>query len=222
GFKPGDGRKLWSFPITYRNLFQLEHHMGKYGNDPYFPWSKGEDYTHAIKEHWEKVKKRCGREDIEIYQHQIEQINLALNGHWVIFAAEMGVGKTLAAMIAFEMSELYEPGNLLWVGTNSSLVSTQVEFRQWRSPLDPWLVTYTRMRKLVSEWPPGKDAPRLICFDEISRCKNPAAQQTKACKHTADSCRNEYGWDKSMILGLSGTPAPKTPADWWSVCEVVC
>src|SRR5690606_17338807 len=45
GFKEGDGRKVWSFPITFRNLFQLEVLMGKYGKNPYAPWEQNVDYT---------------------------------------------------------------------------------------------------------------------------------------------------------------------------------
>src|SRR5690606_9625940 len=129
--------------------------MGKYGKNPYAPWEQNVDYTDRILEHFEVIKARTGYKDASLYQHQINEINFALNGHWVLLAAEMGTGKTLSAIILYEMCGLYEPGNLLWVGTTSSLVSTKVELRYWRSPLAPRFYTYAGMRRLVEEWPDG-------------------------------------------------------------------
>ena len=39
--------------------------------------------------------------------------------------------------------------------------------------------------------------------------------------HLADAVRNEHGWD-GYIWEMSGTPAPKSPVDWWNQCEIAC
>ena len=216
GFIEGDGRKVWSAPITARNLFQLEALQGKYCPvSPYSNWKTEADYTDKIVEH-------CKNRDITPMGHQVEMVNLGLRSHWFLWAAEMGTGKTLSAILLCEMFGLFSPGELIWVGPKSALVAAKAEFHKWKTKLKPLFVTYDGLKKLVKNWVPGDKAPKGLVLDESSRCKTPTSQRSQAAKHVADSMREDWGWEKTVIAELSGTPAPKTPSDWWMQCEIAC
>ena len=217
GNDANDGRKIWSAPINYRNLFQLEALQGKYGPDPYRHWS---EINYPV----EKIENHCSSRHKAIvpYKHQLDMMQHGMSVHWFIWGAEMGLGKTIAAVLMAEMFRpRYEYGEILWVGPTSALTAAKVDFRKWDVRLPVQMMTYDSLKRLVEEWPSGQPAPRVFIMDEASRCKTPSAQRTIACDHIANSMRREYGWD-CLIGELSGTPAPKTPADWWSLCEIAC
>lgn len=206
-----DGPKGWSIPITQRNIFQFRYLQGKYADvDPYKKFEKHTDYTDQIIEY-------CKERQIKSYKHQVQMINHILNVGWFITAGEMGVGKSLAAIIALEMAKIQD---IIWVGPRAPLIAVKSEFQKWRSVLRPKFCTYEELKKIVESWPVGKKAPQALILDEISRCKNPAAQRTIAAKHIADSIRDDWGTE-CIIGGLSGTPSPKSPVDWFSLCEII-
>lgn len=213
GFIEGDGRKIWSVPITMRNLFQFEALQGKYGPNPYSRWSNLVDLT-------EEVAEFCKHRTVPVkpYRHQLEMVSQALQVKWFLMAAEMGTGKTLAAILTVEMCP-YD--DVIWVGPRSALVAAKGEFLKWRPDFNPMMFTYDGLRKLVENWPSGKPAPRVLILDESSKCKTPTAKRSVAAKYVADSMRKEYG-EECYILELSGTPAPKKPIDWWMQCEIAC
>ena len=214
GFIPGDERKVWSAPITFRNLFQLQALMGKYAVSPYSRW---DDRRIAIDEVLEYSSKKRPF-PIELYHHQADMASHGLSCNWFIWAAEMGTGKTLAAIILLEMAGVRD---ILWAAPTSAIAAAKAEFLKWRCNLSPTFLTYAALRGLVQRWPVGKPAPKALILDESSRAKNPVAQQSVAAKHVADSMRLEYG-DECYIGLLSGTPAPKSPPDWWMQCEIAC
>ena len=212
GFIEGDERKIWSAPITHRNLFQLESLLGKYAQvSPYAHWSLENDYTDVIKEH-------CVKRNIPIYDHQVQMINLNLNSHWCIDAAEMGTGKTLAAMLTMELAPF--EGDAYWVGPKAPLVAVKADFRKWKCPIIPEFITYNRLVKIVDTWEEGQKPPRFLILDESSKCKNPKSQRSQAAQNMADFMRDTWGWDNCFILLLSGSPAPKAPSDWWKQAEI--
>jgi SNF2 family DNA or RNA helicase len=94
-----------------------------------------------------------------------------------------------------------------------------MEFEKWGLIVQPRLLTYDRLRIDLERWEPGMPAPQGIIFDESSKLKTATAKRTKAAMHLADAVRAEYGWNGYVIL-MTGTPAPKSPVDWWSQCEV--
>ena len=86
--------------------------------------------------------------------------------------------------------------------------------------LQPRFITYHGLEKHNKEWDPGKDVYQWIVFDEASRLKSIVAKRTQAAKYLADHVRKEWG-DKGWVTAMSGSPAPKSPEDWYSICEVV-
>lgn len=211
--------KMWEIPITQRNLFRLEVLSGKYAScNPYQKFDDAEkvDLRSKILEFVEQRNKRTKRK-AKLYSHQLDLINSALATQSFVWAAEMGTGKTLSSIIVMEMSGVKE---WLYIGPKSALVSVRLEFEKWDSAINPEFMTYEALRSLTEHWDRGK-APQGIIFDEASRLKNPASKRSLAAKHVADSMRKD--WDGDCWIGeLSGTPSPKSPADWWHLCEVAC
>lgn len=212
GFKENDGRKIWSAPLTYRNLFQLE---ALQGNKPYLNWHDHEDRIPEVIDY-------CNERfpDDKIYNHQIDLVAHALSNHWVIWAAEMGTGKTLASIILMEMINII--GTPFYCGSKSSLVSVKLEFQKWQSKLEPDFMTYDGLKKRLANWDENNTTPNVVIFDESSLCKNPKADRSQAALYLANNIRGEYGFDNSYIILMSGTPAPKKPTDWWQQCEIAC
>jgi SNF2 family DNA or RNA helicase len=198
GRKPNDGRKIWSVLDSTRNNFQLDFMSG--GN-PYENWDQ-ELRNHLYSR--------------SLYDHQVLMADHCLTYHYKILAAEMGVGKTLSAI---EVMELSGHSDWWWVAPKSGIAAVEREFEKWGLRIQPNIMTYDRLRIDIERWEDGRPAPKGVIFDESSRLKSPIAKRTKAAQHLADAIRNEHGFDGYCIL-MSGTPAPKSPVDWWAQCEI--
>jgi hypothetical protein len=218
-FVPKDkGGPRWDIPITYRNIFRLEVLQGKYSDaNVYGQFENVEKYDLS-----EIIAPRFEAKGAKKYKHSIQMVNQGIVGRWFVWAAHMGTGKTLASIITMEMiREKYGWNDIIWVGPKSPLVAVKAEFRHWKSSLQPEFMTYDGMRSLVEKWPSGKAPPRMIIFDEASKLKTPTSKRSQAAKYLTDKMREAYGFD--CIIGLlSGTPAPKSPSDWWMLCEIGC
>ncbi len=219
--------KAWGVKNNERNRFRLAYLVGL---NPYAHYDKP----------LELFKPRRARKDGTPipYGHQLEMSAFELTRRQCIIAGEMGVGKTLAATEVLEQSGIPD---WLWIGPRSALDSVKYEFNKWRfcqicgklgmhhrnenhpiiddRAVIPVFRTYEEVKKIVEGWTPGCPAPHAIVFDEASRLKNPTAQRTQAARALTDAMRNEYGLDAFIIL-MTGTPAPKDPSDWWSLCEI--
>lgn len=198
GFIPEDNRKMWSVEDCTRNNFQFEFMQG------------GNPYAN-----WDQPLKNFGYSR-PLYDHQRLMADHCLTYHYKILAAEMGVGKSLSAIEVMEKS-----GHEDWwyIAPKSGLAAVDREFSKWGLTVQPTLMTYARLRILMERWEKGEPAPKGVIFDESSRLKSPTAKRTLAAQKLADAIRAEWGWDGFVIL-MSGTPAPKSPIDWWAQCEV--
>ena len=125
-------------------------------------------------------------------------------------------GKTLSAIEVMELSGVTD---WWWVAPKSGLAAVEREFEKWGLKVQPRVMTYERLRIEIERWEDGMPAPQGVIFDESSRLKTATSKRTKAAMHLADSIRDEHGWNGFVIL-MSGTPAPKSPVDWWAQCEV--
>lgn len=209
GFQEGDNRKIWSVEDCYRNRFQIAWLEGK---NPY-EWFDREVVKHDYP--------KFGNKDFGYYDLMGQQqlmSDIGLTYHYQIWAAEMGVGKTLSAIAVMVISKTK---GWWWVGPKSSLYGIRQEFDQWGLPegVVTDMMSYEGMMRRMREWTPGTTAPIGVIFDEAQRLKTPTAQRTQCAQKLADNIRDEHNKDGFVIL-MTGTPSPKSPGDWWSTCEI--
>lgn len=193
--------KAWSLSDSQHNRFQLDFLAG---GDPY-AW-----YDKSINNQWQ------WRPELRVHQIDIAQFELVR--HYCVIAAEMGTGKTLATIECMEKSEAK---TWFWVAPKSAMYSVQLEFDKWKALIRPIFYTYEGLRELAKNWPKDSPPPQGLILDEASRCKTHTAQRTQAAKWFADFIR-EYWDDKGYVILMSGSPAPKSPVDWWSLCNIAC
>jgi hypothetical protein len=201
--------KMWSIEDCPRNRFQLSFLKGE---DAY------EWFDRDLKEH--EFRQMYHRSIAKpIMPHQCDLANHGLTYHYQIWAAEMGVGKTLSAQLVIENSKL---PLWYWVGPLRSLPNIQREFDQWgfESDLHPVVfISYEQLVKKMDEWSEADVVPQGVIFDESSRLKGDTSQRTKAAQMLADKIREKY-WLDGYVIEMSGTPSPKSPLDWWSQTEI--
>lgn len=197
--------KTWTIKNCERNVFQLTFLAGQ---NPY-AW-----YDRPL------VDLEFSR---PLYNHQKDMARHGFTYRHGIWAAEMGTGKSLAAIEIMEASRTLEScPEWVYVGPGSAIASFELELRKWKSAVRPAIYTYEGLKKLVDNWPKGKRAPFGVIFDESSRVKTPTAQRSIAAYHLAQAIRRDWPEQSGFVLLMSGTPAPKGPADWWSQCEIAC
>jgi SNF2 family DNA or RNA helicase len=222
-------QQIWSVEDCGRNRFQLEYLAGK----QVFEW-------------FDRPLVKC-RYRQPLMAHQQDLADSGVTYHYQIWAAEMGVGKTLAAQSVIEHRET---GIWFWVGPKTSLPNIEREFKKWNfdakishgwntdetlisnpcsirvssvannsGPPHVVLLTYDALVKIVAEWKPEWQVPLGVIFDESSRLKNFETKRSRAAYQLAEMIRRHHGHDGYVIL-MSGTPSPKSPLDWWSQCEI--
>jgi len=127
-------------------------------------------------------------------------------------------GKTLSAI---EVMERSGKQNWFWIGPRSGLYAVEREFKKWcvSDNFDVEFMTYEGLVKRMENWDSSQKAPMGVVFDESSRCKSPNAKRTMAAQALADGVRKDWGFEGYVIL-MSGTPSPKSPADWHSQVEI--
>lgn len=190
--------KFWSAAYNHHNRFRIDFHTSKnpysiYDNPPNIDFND----TRPLKPH---------------------QINMTLHASAVkrtVIAGEMGVGKTLSMISLIDSSGI---GDWLWVGPKSGIYSVKLEFKKWNAKIIPRFMTYNELVSLVEQWT-HEDFYRGIIFDESHCIKTPNSQRTKAAMHFSHKTLERYGNDSYVIL-MTGTPAPKSPMDWYSQCEI--
>lgn len=218
GFDPVNPRKLWSIPITAHNDFQLRFLKGE---NVYATWDAPlidlgvpeTRYNHSKREH------------LRICRHQRVMASHIYQRHYCIIAGEMGTGKSLSYILAMEKAALefkekYGSDMVCWmVAPKAGLKALERELIIWGSKIRPLLLTYEELVKQMKAWENGKQAPHFVIFDESSRLKNHTSQRSQAARALADGVRKDHGPIGFVVLG-SGSPAPKSPADWWSQAEI--
>ncbi len=192
------GTKTWTIADSPRNWFQIDFLSGK---NPYEHFETPLEFIESTR---------------PLMKHQRENAAFFHTRHQCILASEMGTGKSLSAIEAMEASGIKD---WIWVSPRSAMYSVMLECEKWDSKIIPEFMTYEGLVKLIEHWPEGKPAPKGVIFDEASKLKNPTAKRSIAAKHLADSIRKEYGLDGYVML-MSGSPAPKSPSDWWMLCEI--
>lgn len=206
GWKWAPKIKLWSVEDCERNEFRIAA-MNK--ENPYAPFDAPlEDIDRSLINY-------------PLYDHQWEMLLHTLNRKTSILACEMGTGKSLVFIAAVEYLKKTNQleGKVWYVGPKAGVKAVARELSKWKATFTPEMMTYPGCVKKMKFWTPGDPAPQFVCFDESSKLKNPTAHRSKACNALATAVRKEYG-SSGYVLEMSGTPAPKSPADWWHQCEV--
>jgi len=200
--------KCWSVDLCERNLIN-------------FKILSGED---VFKFYTEPYSLICPEERTVLdgrvlapYPHQVDMTSHQLAYRCVITAAEMGTGKTLAAIKTMERVNNPTCQDFWYISTRSGLMATMYELKFWRSKVAPTLLTYEELVRLIKNNPKIR-VPKLIIFDESAAIKNITAQRTQAALFISDRMRREC--DEPYIIEMSGAPQPQSPVDWWSQAEV--
>ena len=205
GFDETNPEKCWSIKASFRNWFQIKFLMGENSYADYeTPLPTDKIQTHR-----------------PLYSYQHETVQHILTRHYCIIAEEMGLGKTLAAIEAAEHSGVKDSDDCWYIGPKGGVYAVNRELLKWESRVKPRMLTYENLIKVMREWKDNFPAPRFVIFDESSKIKTPTAQRSQAAMALAEAVREEYGKNGYVIL-MSGTPAPKSPLDFWNQCEVAC
>lgn len=157
-----------------------------------------------------------------LWNHQIENFRQKVMKRRLIDAGEMGIGKTLPT---FEAIEYFNKINNIkpwwWIGTGSSIraVSYQAnkfDFSRIAKEIEMAIFTYNGLEERMRRC---SEPPQGIVFDEAHALKNSGARRTQLAIQLVIEMEKKWGNNICVFL-LTGTPAPHTPFDWWSECEV--
>jgi hypothetical protein len=216
--------KKWSIAASERNEFALAYLEQK---RPYARFRRNlDDIKLLIRANLPKPPR----------PFQLQLAKHMLRGWGEITAGDPGVGKSLASILAVETFFGPDTGNgvgnreMFWyVGPKAGVIAYDLELRKWLSTLTPRMLTYEQLVRVLADWRSGDIPPKVVVFDECSKIKTHTSQRSKAAMHLAKAIRETYkapSWDAVsppyLIVEMSGTPAPKDPADWWHQCEVAC
>ncbi len=191
-------KKLWRIANNPRNWFNLQDCAGINVFEKFEQPISEQNYIRPL------------------YSHQRTASDFMLAHRFCIYAGDMGVGKTLAAIEVMERSGLTD---WWYVAPKSACYSVDLELEKWESKLQPQLMTYENLVKRMKTWD-NANAPQGIIFDEAQKIKTPTSQRSQAAMAVANGIRIDWENEGRVIL-MSGTPAPKDPGDWWHLCEVV-
>ena len=191
-------RKVWRIPASPRNLFQIRYLRGL---NPYKIYDKD-----IIKHDYNRP----------LYSHQKELADFFLTRKRGIGAAEMGTGKSLAAIEVMERSGFH---NWWYIGPKSAIKAVEYELMKWDSKICPIMYSYNKLVNIMKS--DSIDLPQGVWLDESSRVKSPTSQRSQAALLLADKMRETFKDDCYVIL-TSGTPAPKSPLDWYHQAEIAC
>ncbi len=200
GYDKPNPRKIWSISNCIRNLFQISYLKGE---NPYAPWDK------------EIVQQKYDR---PLYVHQKAAIDFILARHYCELAADCGLGKTLDAI---EVIERAKPVSAWYVAPKSALYGVSLEMKKWNCQGEFEFMTYHGFVKRTNNFTKTSEIPQFLIIDEASKIKNPTTQRSQAALIVADYIREAWG-DEGYVLLMTGTPAPRSPLDWFHQAEVCC
>lgn len=205
--------KYWSIEYCTRNLFQIRYMLGENVYAKYDVKITDELISSKFK----------GRAAAKIHQKRL--VTEALIRKYMIWAADMGTGKSLMAIELAEhvWAEFPNDTKIYYVGPRSGVKAFGLELIKWDSHLRNNVIcfTYDALVDHMKKCPEGLRAPRVVILDESSKIKNASSQRSTASMWIAENVRAEHGENGYVVL-LTGTPAPKDPTNWHHQTEVAC
>lgn len=189
----------------------------------------------------EMVKKftRCLHTEIfeGNWKHQNEMQNAIITRKTCIIGGEMRTGKTKPTLNCIRD---FANGSAWIISTKTALRGVKREAEKWgvTKNINISYFTYAGFRNYIQELHSSEQAylatslgqdfinkdliPNFVVFDEMQNLKTPNTQVSEASDILSSWMHELYGWDNYYLVGLSGTPAPKNPGDWWHLLEVIC
>ena len=215
--------KYWTVPKTKRNLFNLAQWQGK---NVFGQWDAKitDQIDPLVAEHESSAHLFEG-----MWKHQNMMFNHAYLRKQAIIAGEMRTGKTrpMLALLRYLGDTRRTINTPIWVAPKSAIRGLKKELSKWGHPHSITLLTYDKFRSTMqglddlTHEDKSKIIPNVIVFDEAHKLKSQKAIQSQVAEEVCNAQTDLYG-DNRWTLFLSGTPAPKTPIDWWNICELAC
>ena len=195
-----DKDRRWVILNNKRNIFAFSYLLRK---DPFM---------------WYRKPVVDLKADYAFWKHQHDIYNFIMARRRCIIAGEMRTGKTWPTLMAIQNSKWPSA----WVvSTTPALRGLKRELIKWGFTKDAHLMTYNKFTTLANQIKDGADIdiPPFIVFDEMQKLKTPTSGRGEAARELVDLMDDKYGME-CYVVGLSGTPSPKDPSDWWNLCEV--
>ena len=214
GFEKENPRKVWRVDKCRRNQFNIDYLLGK---NPFERYKTPLDEK-LLKFLVPRTRVDWNGKEWSLFAHQVEFVIHMMQRKQCLIAGEMGTAKTLPAIIAMEMAMVPE---VWYAAPKSALTSVKLEAMRWKCRARVRWMTYDELKKVLSEWKPGTPPPRFLVCDESSRIKTASSQRAQAVDYLVEQMRRAYG-DDCYVIEMTGSPAPKTPLDWYNQLEVAC
>ncbi len=205
------GLKCWTAPVTPRNQFLALLHGGM---NPYEIYDSVLQVGACKMAYEPIIKKLCPKLTLYDYQwimltHLIQR-KRCINGAW------MRMGKSLPAILALILLKIT---GAWWVTSVPAKAGLIRELRKWRLNPDMYLLTYAAFTDLVYDSP--HLIPSAIIYDECQALKSVKSKRGKAARDASKIQLERYDQQgiPSYFWGLSGTPDPNDPSDWFNLLE---
>ena len=198
-------KRMWHCRDSARNRYVLNH---VWKNSPEFNRYYEPVVTQTIVKRWREV----------LWPHQLEASHHLIQRKRMVYAADMGLGKTLTAFAAIDSLLLFKQlGRVWWVADKSALRAYQAEYDKWDPVFKPEIViNYESLHKAIAATP---NPPQLVVFDESTAIKNIKAMRTQQALGLVELMEECWG-DNCYVWLFTGTPSPLNPLDWYSQVEV--
>jgi hypothetical protein len=216
GAKWNPDEKFWTVDICRRNAFAL----AVLGCAPSY-------LRYTVPQ--EKVMPNT---EVPMWAHQLDVYQFIRTRKRCLVGAEPRTGKTRPTLQAIKDSS----SKLTWfVTTKSAELGILREVDKWfkgqfNVVRTEWnvpttiqtirLMTYDGFSSMMAKLPNDAQVPQFVVFDECHKLKTPTAARTEQALRLGEMMDVTHG-DDGYIVGLSGTPSPKDPSDWWAPCEVI-
>lgn len=153
--------------------------------------------------------------DKNLWDHQKSGVNFVMEHGNSILAMDTRTGKTRTAIEIHNQLE----SNVTWFVTTKQAkmdLSRKVTNDHLRQGTI-FLITYEQFTSVVDsgDYPEDK-LPDFVIYDEIHRLKNDSGRGRKAVNFWLKLADK----DLPKIIGLTATPAPKDPSDWYNLMEI--
>jgi hypothetical protein len=170
------------------------------------------------------------------WSHQLHMYRFIRTRKRCIIAGEPRTGKTRPTLQVFHDTE--NSPVCLFITTKSAYLGIHLEVQKWFSGisnttkitvLDYYsedflsykkekvlcLFTYEGFQNIIHSL-----LPNFVVFDELHKLKNLDNNRTPFAIEFTERLEEQYKGSE-YVIGLTGTPEPKEPTDWWSQCEVI-